>query len=122
MDAHVWVLDISYKTKSLEAGLVKKKLLRECRKRLLTCFRMPLLPALPGEHEWRTAGAATATGACVNPHWGVLQSPQYCLLTTKAFYHDQHEQVKAHGIEPGMVGEGDCKWHGGDSRGDIPCC
>lgn len=126
MDARAFITGfVLHKTnfKSLEAGLESQKKLLECRKRLLTCFRMPLSPALPGEHEWRTAGAATAAGACVDPHWGVLQSPQYCLLTTKAFYHDQHDQVKAHSIKPG-VGESRSVsgMVGTDSRGGIPRC
>lgn len=35
-------------------------------------------------------------------HRGVPQRPQHCLLPPKAFHHDQHQQVKAHGIKPGV--------------------
>lgn len=83
----------------------------------VTCsLRTSLPPALPGEHEWGAAEAAAAAGACVNPHRRVLQCPHYCLLPTKAFYHDLHQQVKAHRIKPAAGESGPESTRGGHSQ------
>lgn len=94
-------------SKRLEAVLREpERLLGERRKRLFLNAtaeqRWAIPPTLPGEHEWGAAGAAATAGASVDHHWSVLQCPYYCLLPTKAFHHDLHQQVKVYCVKPGV--------------------
>lgn len=86
--------------------------------------RTSLPPDLRGEHESGAAEATAAAGACVDHHRGVLQCPYYCLLPTKAFHHDLHHQVKAHGVKPGVGEEVGLRVpeEVAASGGDALCC
>lgn len=58
-------------------------------------------------------------------HRSVLQCPHYCLLPTKTFHHDPHQQVKVYCVKPGVgteVSLTEGKWQPAEGIPDYKGC